>query len=379
MDIDTPTPLLATLTPREFMRRHWQKKPLLIRGATAGEAPWLDRRALFELAAREGVESRLIEQAGHDWTLKHGPFARRSLPPLLRPRWTLLVQGLDLHLDAAHALMQRFRFVPDARLDDVMVSFATDGGGVGPHFDSYDVFLLQLHGRRRWRIGRLPDARLVDDVPLKILANFVAEDEWLLEAGDMLYLPPRWAHDGIAEGECLTCSIGFRAASRGELGRELLTRIADEETDAPSAEALYRDQHQAASATPARIPEALQAFADDALKRALARPGATARALGEALSEPKPQVWFDAGAAVEPGQGVVLDRRTRMLYDDAHVFVNGESFRCAGRDAVLVRRLADQRRLTPVDLIRLSEPARSLLADWAEAGWLRGTIETPAT
>jgi len=111
----------------------------------------------------------------------------------------------------------------------------------------------------------------------------------------------------------------------------------------------------------------------------LARPGATARALGEALSEPKPQVWFDAGAAVEPGQGVVLDRRTRMLYDDAHVFVNGESFRCAGRDAVLVRRLADQRRLTPVDLIRLSEPARSLLADWAEAGWLRGTIETPAT
>lgn len=371
MDIDTPTALLAGLAPRDFMRRHWQKKPLLIRGATAGEAPWLDRRRLFDLASAESVESRLIEHSADGWKLRHGPFARRAIPPLARPRWTLLVQGVDLHLDAAHALMKRFRFVPDARLDDVMVSFATDGGGVGPHFDSYDVFLLQLHGRRRWRIGRLPDPRLVDGVPLKILANFEAEQEWLLDAGDMLYLPPRWAHDGIADGECMTCSIGFRAASRGELGRDLLARIADDDADEATTDTLYRDQHQAASANPARIPESLQAFAGEALERALVRPHAVARALGEALSEPKPQVWFDRGGTLESRHGIVLDRRTRMLYDDAHVFVNGESFRCAGRDATIVRSLADRRVLDAADIARLSPAARDLLDEWAEAGWLQ--------
>ena len=145
-----------------------------------------------------------------------------NLPGVKTRQWTLLVQGVNLHDAAAAELMGRFRFVPDARLDDLMISYATDGGGVGPHFDSYDVFLLQVSGRRRWRISSQTSLELIPDMPLKILADFNAEQEWVLEPGDMLYLPPQYAHDGIAEGECMTCSIGFRAPAYRELAGHFL-------------------------------------------------------------------------------------------------------------------------------------------------------------
>ena len=204
MDVDQPLPLLGGLSPARFMQRHWQKKPLLVRQAVAGIKPLLSRAELFALAADAAVESRLIVRGADGWQLKRGPLARRALPPLAQRDWTLLVQGVDLHDERAHALLQQFRFVPDARLDDLMISYASDGGGVGPHFDSYDVFLLQTHGRRRWRIGRQKNLSLVEGLPLKILADFQPEQEHVLEPGDMLYLPPRWAHDGVAEGECMT-------------------------------------------------------------------------------------------------------------------------------------------------------------------------------
>lgn len=368
MDIDRPTPLLGGLTPQAFMRRYWQKKPLLVRQAWAEARPPLERSALFELAAREDVESRLIVQQEADWTLRHGPLQRRSLPPLKQPGWTLLVQGLDLHVQAAHELLQRFRFVPEARLDDLMVSYATDGGGVGAHLDSYDVFLLQVQGRRRWRIGRVPDPQWVQGVPLKLLANFEAEEEWVLEPGDLLYLPPRYGHDGVAEGECMTCSIGFRAPAPSELARELLQHMVDA-LEADAGERLYRDPQQPATDAPGRIPTSLLQFAHAAVARALAEPGSLDCALGEALTEPKPLVWFDQGLPVPPGQGVRLDRRTRMMYDEQHVFINGEAFRASGRDAKLMRALADDRTLGADDVARLGEGARQLLDEWAMAGW----------
>jgi 50S ribosomal protein L16 3-hydroxylase len=369
MDVALPTTLLGGLSPQAFMRRHWQKKPLLVRRAMSGDAPPLSRQVLFALAARDDVESRLVERGASGWTLRHGPFSRRQLPPLQRPGWTLLVQGADLHADAAHDLLARFRFVPDARLDDLMISYASDGGGVGPHYDSYDVFLLQVHGRRRWRIGRLDDTRLVPDVPLKILEHFRPQEEWLLEPGDMLYLPPRWAHDGIAEGECMTCSVGFRAAARDEAGREVLQRLLEGEgTDA--ATRLYRDASQAATDAPARIPAALQSFGIEAALRLAQNPRGLACAVGEWLSEPKPRVSFDGGAPLRDTAGVVLDRRTKMLYDDARVYINGESYRASGADAALMRQLADRRRLHTRHLRRASDAARQLLDEWAEAGWL---------
>ncbi|WP_053844571.1 cupin domain-containing protein [Paracidovorax avenae] len=372
MDTHTPLALLGGITPAQFMRRHWQKKPLLVRQAVASFVPPVGRQELFALAAQETIESRLVQQKKGAWSLRHGPFVRRALPPLATPDWTLLVQGVDLHDDAVHALLQQFRFVPQARLDDLMISYATDGGGVGPHFDSYDVFLLQAHGRRRWRIGRQKDLALKDGIPLKILENFEPEQEFVLEPGDMLYLPPRWAHDGIAEGECMTYSIGFRSPSRTGLAQDLLTRLSDgpDEEGALSPH-LYRDPAQDAADRPGEIPAALLDFARDALARALAEPLAVERALGESLTEPKPNVWFEPGDTdADVAQGVRLDRRTRMMYDARHVFINGESYLAGGRDATLMRRLADQRELAARDLARASEDALELLASWCEAGWV---------
>jgi 50S ribosomal protein L16 3-hydroxylase len=369
MNITQALPLLGGLSPGRFMKRHWQKKPLLVRAAVPGFAPLLGRAELFDLAQRDEVESRLVAQTKQGWQFRRGPFARRALPPLARAGWTLLVQGVDLHVAAAHDLLAQFRFVPEARLDDLMISYATDGGGVGPHFDSYDVFLLQAQGRRRWRIGRQADLSLREDVPLKILANFVPEEEYVLEPGDMLYLPPEYAHDGIAEGECQTYSIGFRSPGRGELARELLQRLADDAAEIVG-EAVYPDPGQPATATPGALPVQLQRYARDALKAALREPLALDRALGEYLTEPKPSVWFEAGARKGAKGDARLDARTRMMYDEHHVFINGESYRASGRDAVLMRRLADRRTLPSADLAGASGDARSLLRSWADAGWL---------
>jgi 50S ribosomal protein L16 3-hydroxylase len=251
-----------------------------------------------------------------------------------------------------------------------MISYATDGGGVGPHFDSYDVFLLQAHGQRRWRIGRNQDLSLQPGVPLKILQNFEAEEEFVLNPGDMLYLPPKYAHDGVAEGECMTWSMGFRAPQEGELARELLLGLADEAFEGVG-DALYRDPKQVAVSSPAAIPPALAGFARQVVDKALKNPQLLDSLLGEYLTEPKSNVWFEI-SDLEPdlSGGVQLDRRTKMMYDDKHVFINGESFKVGGRDAVVLRQLADDRTITAPKFKILSTDAKDALLDWACAGWL---------
>ncbi len=380
MNINEPLQLLGGISPKTFMQRYWHKKPLLIRQAIPGFKPLLDRKALFDLAARDDVESRLVVQASADgsqpWALHHGPFSRRALPPLKQSGWTVLVQGVDLLDDNVHALMNQFRFAPDARLDDLMISYATDTGGVGPHYDSYDVFLLQAHGQRRWRIGRQKDLTLLPDMPVKILANFEPEVEYVLEPGDMLYLPPRYCHDGIAVGECMTYSIGYRVPNRGELAGELLQRLAEETCDFVGG-TLYRDPNQAAMENCAEIPDTLVEFAKDAVLAGVQNMAALRRVLGESLTEPKNHVQFDSegeGAytmeSLLAGQGLVLDRRTRMMFDAKHIFINGEGFLASGKDATLMRHLANVRMLTAAEVKRLSVKARELVLDWCDAGWL---------
>jgi 50S ribosomal protein L16 3-hydroxylase len=249
-----------------------------------------------------------------------------------------------------------------------MISYATDQGGVGPHFDSYDVFLLQVHGQRRWRISQQKDLSLRDDVPLKILRNFKAEETWVLNPGDMLYLPPQCAHDGVALGDCMTYSIGFKAQTPQALAQQLLPRFAD--MDVVKESARYRDQIHAATDQPARIPEHLQAFAHHALESALRQKHASEKVLGEWLSEPKAQVWFDTQDPKDLQKGVVLDRKTKMLYDQRYVYINGESWRCEGADARTLRSLADQRVLNHQQIQKSSETLLAVLEDWGQSGWL---------
>lgn len=360
------------------MKRYWQRQPLLIRQAWPGVQPPATRQELFALCGQDGVESRCIEHRQGQWRLRRGPLSRRQLPPLTRAGWTLLVQGLDLHVQAAHDMLRAFDFIPQVRVDDLMVSFATDGGGVGPHVDSYDVFLLQVQGRRRWSIAPPGDNTMVDGLPLRILAHFKSQQAWTLEPGDMLYLPPGWQHDGVAEGsDCMTASIGFRAPKAGELASALLQRMADEVQEASQDDEAgpwirhHEDPGLKATAHTGAIPEGLTRFARRSLHRLLKDPAALERALGAWLTEPKPQVWFSPGLAGQmEGQGVVLDRRTRMAYDAHHLFINGEAFRVSGVDARVLRELADTRRLAPAMVRRLSPAAGEALQAWIEQGWL---------
>jgi 50S ribosomal protein L16 3-hydroxylase len=365
--LDMPS-VLGGISPQEFMRDYWQKKPLLIRQAIPGMQALLSRKDLFALASNEDVESRLVSGDGDSrpWQMRRGPFKSRALPPLTQPHWTLLVQGVDLHVGAFADLRERFRFIPDARLDDVMVSYASDGGGVGPHFDSYDVFLLQAHGQRRWRISAQKNLQLRDDVPLKILSQFKPTKTMLLEPGDMLYLPPHYAHEGVAVGECMTYSIGFRAPEMRELAGELLARMSD-----PDANALprrYRDPGQSATACPAEIPASLKAFALQGVQALIQQPRALDCALGEVLTEPKAEVWFVAQDRPQQLRAVQLDKKTIMLYDRHFVFINGESYLCRGEDARWLRHLANGRRLEKIGAI--SPQLRDLLKDWVQAGWV---------
>ncbi|KVZ28035.1 cupin [Burkholderia multivorans] len=379
---DLPTPLLGGLTPAQFMRRYWQKKPLLIRQAMPGVKPPVTRDALFDLAADYDAESRLITHFRNKWQLAHGPFEPGSLPAVTRDAWTLLVQGLDLHVDAARALLDRFRFIPDARLDDLMISYATNGGGVGPHFDSYDVFLLQVEGRRRWRIGAQQDLSLQAGVPLKILANFEPTDEWVLEPGDMLYLPPHIAHDGVAEGECMTCSIGFRAPSAGELGAQFLYYLAERGGLRDSgADDLYRDPKQPAVAAPAELPPAMVERVAEIVDAIRWRKRDVAEFLGCYLSEPKSNVVFEPPArplseaafvAQASRRGIRLDRRAALLYNARSYFINGEEGPLEEAGEWLPE-LANQRQMEAKRFVTLSRvpSMTALLHEWYRAGWIR--------
>lgn len=377
-----PRTLLGGLSPDQFMRSVWQRKPLVVRQALSADALWAPSRAeCVRLAGIDGVESRLVQQTDNGWTMRRGPLPRSAIPPWSRPGWTLLVQGMDLHAEEAHQLLRQFDFIPQARLDDVMVSYASDQGGVGPHVDSYDVFLVQVAGRRRWRVAPPGNDAFVPELPLRILACFEPTEEWVLEPGDLLYLPPGWGHEGVAlGGDCMTASIGFRAPTAGELVVSLLQYCADEiqeSADQGRWSRRFADRGLRATATSGAVPEGLLAFAQDQLQAALRNEQALQRALGAWVTEPKPQVMFEEPVALESSleqasarYGIRLDRRTRMAYDAHHCFINGEAFRVGGRDASLLRQLADARRWDANDWKAVTAAARAVLLEWMQLGWI---------
>lgn len=369
-------PLLGGLTPAQFLAQYWQKRPLLVRQAVPGFRGLATRATLTQLAAREDVESRLFQRRGARWQVQGGPLPRALFARLPARQWTLLVQGLNLHLPAADALLRRFSFVPYARLDDLMVSYAVDGGGVGPHFDAYDVFLLQGEGRRRWRISRQKDRSLDTRAPHRLLANFRPQQEWVLEPGDMLYLPPQCAHDGVALGTCTTYSIGFRTPSAQEFGTAFLDHLRDKLCLA----GMYADPDLRVQAHPAAISPAMVGKAEAMLRAIRFNREDVKQFLGIYLSEPKQQIVFSrpqrpmgpaAFRAALDARGARLARSTIMLFDEARIYINGEAVRMTpGLRSALraLRALADHRVMLPHT--RLSAPLQALLHGWYCDGWL---------
>jgi 50S ribosomal protein L16 3-hydroxylase len=365
-----PTPLLGGISPEEFIRDYWQKKPLLVRGAVPGFGADLSKADMLDLCSREDVESRFVTTAGSEWQLRNGPFSKRETKTWLTP-WSVLVQSVNLVFPFGEDLIRRFDFIPYARLDDLMVSYATDGGGVGPHFDNYDVFLLQGSGTRRWRIGRQKDKTLIDGLPLRILKNFTPTYDWLLEPGDMLYLPPDWAHDGIAVGECMTWSIGFRAPPAQELADQFLTYL----QESLCIDGIYSDPDLTPQTHPAEISGQMIDRVAEMLQKIQWKRQDVQHFLGSALTEPKPHVFFDHPetplsakkfAALIAKEGVSLDARTQMLFCGGHFYLNGERIDVPSTLRTFARELADRRHVPAV----ADAEAATLIYGWYLDGFL---------
>ena len=333
------SPLLGGLSPRDFLRRYWQKRALFVRRAVPDFTGVVDERTLAALAQRDDVESRIVVKRGRRWETAHGPFPR----VVLKAKSTILVNGVNHHVPEAEALLQRFAFVPQARLDDVMVSYATPGGGVGPHVDRYDVFLLQGPGRRRWTVWGS------------------SRKAYVCEPGDLLYLPPCVKHDGVALEPCFTSSVGFRAPRGAELGAAFLDWL--HERGLPDAR--YRDPHLAPAGAPARIPPSMIDYARKVLSRIRWSRSDVEAFLGEYLSLPKPHVVFRSAPAA--GAWLRLDPKTQLLYSGARFFINGEAFSLPARDRAAMRELADRRE---IEARRLASQA-SLIGHWRRAGYVR--------
>jgi len=357
---------------RTFLARYWQKKPLFARGALPRFANVLARAQIFELACRDDVESRLVTGARKSWRVEHGPFRRRDLMHLPPREWTLLVNGIESVLPCARELQQAFDFIPYARHDDVMVSYAAPGGSVGPHFDSYDVALVQGAGTRRWQISAQRDLELVPGAPLKILRRFRAQREWTVEAGDVLYLPPRYAHHGIALDDCITWSVGFRAPGR----QEIIERFLDFLRDQPRADQIYRDpwlkpQRRAAAIGPDMLHKMETMLAS--LKWTAAD---IERCVGEYLTEPRAGAVFRCArrisaprlAALAHARGVRLALPTRMLTSGKKIFINSETVVAPAASVAALHRLADTRELPA--LTRINAATRALLYEWYRAGYI---------
>ena len=368
--------LLGGITPQQFLRDYWQKKPLLIRQAVPGFKGLLDPQGLIDLACTEDAQARLVTQQRGKFGLQHSPFTPADFKDFGKAKWSVLVQGVNHFLPEATALIKRFNFIPHARLDDLMVSYAPKGGGVGPHFDIYDVFLLQGYGHRRWQISTQADQTLIEGAPLRILKDFKVEQEWVLEPGDMLYLPPQCAHNGIAEDDCMTYSIGFRTPWYQELAEQFLVYLQDR----IEIKGNYADPDLKLQKHPSEIGQEMLKQVADTIRKVKWDDEDVANFLGCYLSEPKSHVFFDTPnkplseakfvQAVEKS-GVTLDLKTQMQCYGSTVFMNGDACPVSKADYRQLRELADTRALAAGT--KLSAGSNGLLYEWYLDGFLAPT------
>ncbi|RYE86701.1 MAG: cupin domain-containing protein [Myxococcales bacterium] len=367
-------PFLGGMTAARFCREHWQKKPLLVRGAFPRFKDLLSPDELAGLACDDGMQARLVQRRRGRYSLASGPFDEATFAALPGRDWTVLVQGINHVVPAAERFLTKFAFLPHARLDDLMVSYAAPGGGVGPHFDSYDVFLIQGRGHRRWQVSAQPDRTLVEGAPLRILKNFEPEQEWDLGPGDLLYLPPLYAHHGVALDECLTYSVGFRAPSARELTARFLAWL----PEYVAAEGMYADPDLTPAARPAEIDDRMVGKVEQMLASIRWDRELVGRFVGQYLSDPKPHLSFepparplglDAFGRRVRERGVRLALASLMLSRGGSFFVNGEETTVkAASDRRALRGLADDRHL-PAG-VTMSATLLGLLHGWYTHGWI---------
>lgn len=378
-----PLSLLGGLMPAEFLGEFWQRKPLLIRGAFADFHSPLDPDELAGLACEDGIEARLVEEEGPEgpWQVSHGPFDERTFARLPERNWTLLVQAVDHYVPEVAELLGHFDFLPSWRLDDIMFSYAPQGGSVGPHVDQYDVFLLQASGHRRWQLGgRVPDdAPILDGIDLRILADFQVEpgDDWVLEPGDMLYLPPGWAHHGVSQSDdCLTISVGFRAPSADEA----ITSYADYLGEQLPASRRYSDAGMTPPVDSAELDDTAVERMRSLILETLDDPAQLAQWFGRVMTQPKYADQLEPNEdSTDPDELVALLHESetlqrspgsrfawRALNDQrATLFVDGDGVECS---LPLAMALASRHTLN-ADILEFDD-APQLLAVLLDAGSL---------
>ena len=335
---------LGNLTPEEFLKDYWQKRPLLIRNAISDFVCPLSGDELAGMACEEEIESRLVIGQGAQWELKNGPFDADDFAALPSSKWTLLVQAVDHWEPEVRSLLEPFRFIPDWRLDDIMISYAVDGGGVGPHYDNYDVFLLQGQGQRSWKIGQQCDdnSPLIDHSQLRLLANFDEQDGWVLNPGDMLYLPPCLAHLGEAVGnDCITLSIGFRAPSHGDILREFSEFAAHSLPESRR----YSDPDIKMQNSSGEINATAVEKVQNILLEAVKSPERVAQWFGQYMTQPK---YPDQLEETAHFYGSTLSAGARLAWHQTKdggiiLYANGESRLLSGHLEAAVRKLCETR------------------------------------
>ncbi|WP_328716330.1 cupin domain-containing protein [Halomonas elongata] len=346
MSPDSPLTMLGGLSAADFLRDYWQQQPLLIRGAFPDIESPLSPDELAGLACEDNIEARLVEEHGPEgpWQVSHGPFDEATFARLPERDWTLLVQAVDHYVPEVAELLERFDFLPRWRLDDIMISYAPPGGSVGPHVDQYDVFLLQASGQRHWQLGgRVPeDAPIIAGVDLRILERFEVQpgQDWVLEPGDMLYLPPGWAHHGVSQSDdCLTFSVGFRAPSADEA----ITSFADYIGEQLPASHRYADAGMDVPEDPAQLDDVALSRMRALILETLDDPTQLAQWFGRVMTQPKyvdqlvpnetPTEETELVAALQAGETLERSLGSRFAWralDDqrATLFVDGDGLDC---------------------------------------------------
>jgi len=353
MRLDRKNHILGKISNDVFLKKYWQKKPLLIRDAIKNFKSPITEKDLFRIAQNENAISRLIEFKRGIWQVKYGPFKKLDLPKKINTPWTILVQNINHHLPFAESFLNLFKFIPYARLDDLMVSFATKKGSVGPHFDSYDVFLFQAKGEREWKISEQKKFSLDKKSAIKIITNFKVKNTWVLKPGDLLYLPPNVGHWGVSQSDdCLTYSIGFRAPGTSEIQSKFLDFIQDNLIT--NKNDLYRDPNLNLQKNPAEINSNMIKKMQRIVNQLRWNTNSINNFIGQLLTEPIEGAVFQTSKSMTVEvfikdlvkKPLKLNPKTRMLFIKNNFYINGELIEADKKSIMYLKQLANDREIS---------------------------------